>query len=104
MEEDRITNLFGNIDLILDYDIHGQKTIVIPKKYKFIYIEIKNNSGGQRAFDYRIMPTFVDFSLAIRISGINNYFGSNILIDFNVNNMSLTLNTAEASISVKGIY
>lgn len=50
------------------------------------------------------MPTFVDFSLAIRISGINNYFGSNAVIDFNVNNMSLTLNTGDASVSIKGIY
>ena len=100
----QIANLFGNSDVILEYAIHGQKTIVIPKKYKFIYIEIKNVGYGNSAYDYRIMPTFVDFSLAIRVSGINNYFGSNAVIDFNVNNMSLTLNTGDASVSIKGIY
>lgn len=101
---DRLSNLFGNSDVILEYAIHVQKTIVIPKKYKFIYIEIKNVGYGNSAYDYRIMPTFVDFSLAIRVSGINNYFGSNAVIDFNVNNMSLTFNTGDASVSIKGIY
>ena len=78
--------------------------VIDISNYKFIYIELANNSGDDNAvYDFRLIPTFILHGYKFKLLGSNGFISSLIELKINSELKTLTINTL-AGVQVNGIY
>lgn len=99
-----LANLFGNIDSLIPYGTHENEKIIVPTKYKFLFLHMYSSIGlDQKSYDTRLFPTNIHNTISIKIYGSSLISGI-IDIDYQSSNRILNIIKSEVALEVFGIY
>ena len=96
--------LQNKFDILTSYGEMNNQKINIDKKYKYLFIYIYNSDGlGGEAYDVRLLPSFIDFEIRLKVYGIN-MISNEINIFYEVSSHILHVHIADLGFQIFGIY
>ena len=99
-----LANLFENVDSLISYGTHENEKIIVPTKYKFLFLHMYSSIGlDQKAYDTRLFPTNLPSTVSVKICGSTLTSGI-VDIDYQSSNRILNIIKSEVALEVFGIY
>ena len=78
--------------------------IKIDEKYKYLFLYIYNSNGlGGEAYDVRLLPSFINYELRLRIYGVD-MISNELNLIYNASSRVLHVVTAILGLKIIGIY